>query len=64
MRGWATPLKDKTLKNDLVDTEAINVPNYIQTYKEPGIDPMTAHQMVASPCKSFVYSSFISPGHH
>jgi len=30
MRGWATPLNDKTFKNDLVDVEAINFPSYLK----------------------------------
>ena len=44
MRGWATPLKDKTMKNELVDVEPINVPSYIKNYKEPGIDKVTQRQ--------------------
>ena len=46
MRGWATPLKDKTMKNELVDVEAINVPSYIKNYKEPGIDARTRQPVV------------------
>jgi len=64
MRGWATPLKDKTMKNELVDVEAINFPSFIKNYKEPGLDHNTNHQQVAQPCTSFVYSAFVSPGHH
>ena len=38
MRGWALPLVDKTLKNDLVDVEAINFPSSIKNFKDPGVD--------------------------
>jgi len=41
MRGWATPLQDKTLKNELVDVEAVNFPSYIKNYKEPNVDKFT-----------------------
>jgi hypothetical protein len=41
MRGWATPLQDKTMKNELVDVEPINYPSYIKNYKEPGFDKWT-----------------------
>jgi hypothetical protein len=37
MRGWAAPLKDKVLNNQQVDVEAINVPNFVRHYKEPGL---------------------------
>lgn len=30
MRGWAAPLKDKTLNNELVDVVAINFPSYLK----------------------------------
>ena len=36
MRGWAAPLKDKVLNNQQVDVEAINVPNFVRHYKDPG----------------------------
>jgi hypothetical protein len=64
MRGWPTPLKDKTMKNELVDVEPINFPSYIKNYKEPGIDKGTQHQQVVQPCSSFIYSAFVAPGHH
>jgi hypothetical protein len=32
MRGWEAPLKDKTLNNDMVDVEAINMPSDIKNF--------------------------------
>ena len=63
MRGWAIPLVDKTLNNDLVDVEAINVPIYIKNYKDPGTDKNRNWNPV-QPCSSYVYSDFVGPGHH
>lgn len=39
MRGWAAPLKDKVLHNQQADVEAINVPDFVRYYKDPGFDP-------------------------
>ena len=38
MRGWSLPLKDKTLKNDLVDVESINFPKDLEESNDLGIE--------------------------
>lgn len=39
MRGWAKPLKDKALNNQLVHMLTINIPDFVRYYKEPGVNP-------------------------
>ena len=64
MRSWAIPLKDKTLKNDLVDVEAINFPEHLKEYSDLAVNNKTNEWKPVQTCTSFVYSAFIGPGHH
>lgn len=64
MRGWSIPLKDKTLKNDVVDVEPINFPTYIQNYKDTGVDQVSKQWKPDKQCSFFVYSAFVAPGNH
>ena len=63
MRGWAAPLKHKALFNDLVDVQAVNVPQYVADYKDPGLDAF-GRPMPEPPCSSFAYAAYLPPGLH
>ena len=67
LRGWAAPLKHKALFNDLVDVQAVNVPQYVADYKDPVIVEGVAtsgRPMQAAPCSSFAYAAYLPPGLH
>ena len=63
MRGWAAPLRHKTLFNELVDVHAVNVPEFLKDYKDPGCD-LFGRPVAVSPCSSFVYATYLPPGLH
>jgi len=63
MRGWAKPLKDKALNNELVHMLTINIPDFVRYYKEPGVDAV-GNLMAVAPCSSFAYGAYLAPGLH
>lgn len=63
MRGWAKPLKDKAVHNQLVHMLTINIPDFVKYYKEPGVDAEGNLKAVA-PCSSFAYGAYLAPGLH
>ena len=58
MLGWAAPLKDKVLNNQQVDVEAINVPDFVRYYKDPGVDSKGAPK-AQPPCSSFAFATYL-----
>ena len=49
--------------NDLVDVQAVNVPQYVADYKDPGL-AASGRPMEAAPCSSFAYAAYLPPGLH
>ena len=64
LRGWQIPLKDKALNNELVDVEAINVPDSINNHQDPGYDIENGALLPIKPLSSFAYATFLPPGLH
>jgi len=64
LRGWQGPLKDKVLNNELVDVEAINVPDNIRTYRVSTVLTPNIKHKWHLPCSTFAYAAYLPPGLH
>ena len=71
MRGWARPLRDKALNNQLVHMLPINLPDFVRYYKEPGVmknfkygEECEGRLRPVPPCSSFAYGAYLAPGLH